>query len=1293
MTADDAAFVRPGAPELGWLRRLWPFVRRHRWSAVGALAFSVVSQTLIGLLPLIQQRVIDHGIIAKDSRLGPLLLVLLTTGAAGFAANFGRRYLGGKLTVDVQDDIRRAIHRRLYELDFAAHDRLSVGDVMSRSAGDLTLLTMFIFSVPMLAAQGTLLIVAVVVMVALSPMLSLVVLAVVPLFSFVAVRFRNRLFPATWNDQRVAGLVAGVVDEAVNGVRVVKAFAQEDREVDRLDEQARELYQSRMRTARINARYSATLQALPMLGQVGVLAVGGWMALEGHITIGVFLAFASYLVQIITPVRLMSTMLATTQQARAGSQRLFELFDMTPAVSEHADAQPVPRHTPGALELDRVGFAYPGGPELLREVSLTVPAGQRIGIVGASGSGKSTLAFLLARFYDPTSGTVRLDGTDVREFTLESLRSDVSVVFEESFLFSSTIRENIAFGRPDATDADIEAAARLARAHDFIAAMPDGYDTAVGERGYTLSGGQRQRIALARAALVDPAVLVLDDATSAIDAQTEEAIFAGLAGTHARGDGSGRTTVLVAHRSSTLRLADRVIVLDGGRIVADGTNAELWHSSELYRELLTGPPLAGPAGDADVPPAAPNNGRAPLRSGSDALVAATVDEAAWPYGDDDGDRVGAPQVEMAALLQGMNAGRGSFGPGGGGQLVATPELLAQLAALPALGGDPEVGRAEATAPTDGRSTLGTLLRRFRGALLAVAAFVVIDGLTTLVGPLLIRHGLDVGVAERRGSVLWWMVAAFLAVQLASWANQLIEMLLVSRVGERMLYTLRLRTFAQLQRLSLDYYDRELGGRIMTRMTTDVEALAQLLQQGLMVALSAIVSCGGVVVVLLVLDWRLALAAFAVLPVLIAVTVWFQIQSSRNYVLARDAISAVNAELQESVAGVRVTQALARTDNNSARFAAKSGRFRQLRLRAMALMGAYFASVQLLSTVAKVATLWYGAHLIDAGSLQVGLLIAFLLLLDQFYSPLQQLSAVFDQWVQARISLNRLDELLATPSATPAAAEPIDPGRWSGEVVLDDARFRYSPAAPEALRGVDLTVAPGEMVALVGTTGAGKSTFVKLVARFYDPTGGRVLIDGLDLRSLDLAAYRRRIGYVPQEPFLFAGTIRSNIAYGRPDASDLEVERAARSVGAHDLVAAMPRGYLTPVAEAGRSLSAGQRQLLCLARAALVDPTILILDEATSNLDLASEAEVQRAMANAAVGRTTLLIAHRLQTARRADRIVVIDDGQVAESGPHDELIAAGGRYAALWEAFDAASTPLATAPRPGHGGAGCAVGE
>jgi len=493
-----------------------------------------------------------------------------------------------------------------------------------------------------------------------------------------------------------------------------------------------------------------------------------------------------------------------------------------------------------------------------------------------------------------------------------------------------------------------------------------------------------------------------------------------------------------------------------------------------------------------------------------------------------------------------------------------------------------------------------------------------------------------------------------------------------RTAERLLLALRVRIFAHLQRLSVDYYDREMAGRIMTRMTTDPDALSNLLQTGLIQAVVSILSFFGVLVLLGVINWQLTLVVLILVPPLLGATWAFRVRSSRAYDRARDRIAAVNADLQESLSGVRVAQAYVREGRNAASFRGLSGQYLDARLDAQKLVALYFPFVLFMSAVADVLVLGVGSHMVRTGALSAGALIAFVLYLDQFFSPIQQLSQVFDSYQQAAVAMNRISDLMATPTLTPAPAHPVPvPADFSGGIRFEGVRFAYADTTGEALRGVDLEIRAGEVVALVGETGAGKSTIVKLVARFHDPTAGRVLVDGIPLTDIDLSGFRHRLGYVPQEPFLFSGTVRDNIAYGRPDATDAEVEAAARAVGAHPFIAGLAGGYLHQITERGKSLSSGQRQLVCLARAHVVDPTILLLDEATANLDLATEARVSQAMQVVARGRTTLVVAHRLQTAQAADRVIVLADGVVAEAGTHDELLALGGRYAALWDVIAA----------------------
>jgi ATP-binding cassette subfamily B protein len=630
------------------------------------------------------------------------------------------------------------------------------------------------------------------------------------------------------------------------------------------------------------------------------------------------------------------------------------------------------------------------------------------------------------------------------------------------------------------------------------------------------------------------------------------------------------------------------------------------------------------------------------------------------------------QTPTALGSSGAGAGMGR-GMGGGMRAglsaPPTPELIAAIEALPPVVDEPEPKLAENNRVLRQPFKFLGFLRPFLPQLLVGVVLVVLDAAAGLVGPSFTGTSVNGVFLHHEETTLWVLSGLFFVITMLDWADMWAETFWTGRTSERMLYSMRVRIFAHLQRLGMDFYDHEMTGRILTRMTSDVDTLSQLLQSGLLNALVYVVQFLGVIVILATRNTHLILLVLTVVPPLAIGTVWFRLQSTRAYDRQRDRISAVNADLQENISGVRVTQAFRRERHNNRTFLGLTAGYRDAGLRSLKVSSIYFTFATFMGNIAILIVLGVGSQEIRAGTLNIGSLTAFLLYLTLLFAPVQQLSQVFDTYQQATAGLRKISGVLNTPVATPVADDAIVPGRLSGRIRFRGVRFHYSGTTNEALSGVDFEILPGETVALVGETGAGKSTVVKLVARFYDPTSGQILLDGVELTDLELGEYRRQLGYVPQEPFLFRGTIRDNIAYGRPGATDAEVEAAARAVGAHDFIVGAG-GYRKSVSERGRSLSIGQRQLMCLARAQLVDPAILLLDEATSNLDLSTEAKVNRAMGVVSSGRTTILIAHRLQTARRADRILVLDGGRVVEQGTHDDLVAAGGRYAGMWRAFD-----------------------
>ena len=581
---------------------------------------------------------------------------------------------------------------------------------------------------------------------------------------------------------------------------------------------------------------------------------------------------------------------------------------------------------------------------------------------------------------------------------------------------------------------------------------------------------------------------------------------------------------------------------------------------------------------------------------------------------------------------------------------------------------------------EGKSYDRLILRRLFGYLrpswLSVGTsfvFLLVSTALSLLGPDLLRIAIDDGVVAENRTALNLAALAFLATTAGAWATSYVGFRMLTTVGQRVLKTIRTDEFTHLQRLSLRFFSRQEIGQVMSRVTNDVDAINEFLTAGLVMALISFFTLSYILVRLLFLDLRLALATFLVLPLMLLVTGYFSRRARVAFRGVRSTVGNVYANLQENISGARLAQAFVRERENASRFENTSRQYMQANIEAGRVIAAFLPAVETVSALAIAIVLGYGAFLLVNGMTTIGVLVAFIGFVMRFFQPITMLTRLYNMLQSAIAAGERIFELLDEKPDVVDASDSVDLPRIDGEVVFDGVHFAYEDE--EVLSDVRFTVPAGSTIALVGPTGAGKTTIISLLSRFYDPVDGAVTVDGHDLRAVKQKSLRRQMGIVPQDSFIFSCSVRENIAYSRPEASQEEIEEAARAVGAHDFITRLPEGYETELREGGSRVSVGQRQLICFARAILSDPRILILDEATSSVDTNTEILIQKALMRLLAGRTAFVIAHRLSTIRNADQVLVIDDGRIIERGTHNELLQLGGRYAELY----AAGTTLVSA--------------
>ncbi len=1174
--------------------RLLVFTQGVRWRIAGAVGIGLLAVGLgiarLGLLGwLIGQVFLGRPL----SELVPsVLLIALVMVLRGLAEHW-RAVVAHGTAARVQKKLRRILYDQVASLGPGTVGRQRSGALtLSMIDGVEQLETYFGQFLPqfLIALLSPILIFAVVAFVDLP--VALVMLG----FALVAL-----LGPALWhkwdvkNSQRrqtaYASFAAEFLD-SIQGLATLKAFGQGRTRADKLEVEARDLFRRTMWVLGTNSLARGITDTAIAGGAATALIYGASRVESGAMSLSALLIILMLGIEIFRPMRELRTVLHQGMVGLSAAQGIYRILDDKPTVADAPPAR-LDKALAPTIEFEDVRFAYPGTRRTVHDgLSFRAEAGERLGLVGPSGGGKSSIVRLLLRFYDPERGRILLGGHDLRSLPFAEIRSLISVVNQDTFLFHGTVEENIKLGKPGATQQELEEATRAANIHDFILTLPQGYATVIGEKGIKLSGGQRQRVAIARALLRDTPILVLDEALSAVDAENEAVIQEALDRLM-----RGRTTLILAHRLSSVIDCDRILVLDGGKVAEQGRHAVLMAKGGVYASLMA------------------EQAREQRHAGAT-------------------DSIAAPQRSESVADT----------PGGAVKVVTEGIIKAEGLTWYQV----VVALMKVIMPWKGKLTA-----TFTLGVLRVIAFIGVGVLSALIVLALKNHepyrdlAIALAIVAPLSGILHWF---------ESW--------LAHDMAFRLLAEMRIDAFRKLDALAPAYLVRRRTGDLMALATHDIELVEYFFAHTVAPAFVAILVPAAVVAAL---AWANGWLAVALLPFLLSVGLSPFLMRKRVDRLgsqAREAAGELGAFAVDSVQGLGEIVAFQQEASRGAKLDQLSQRHISLRLPFFSELTMQHAILEMLTGLGGLAVVVVGALLSQNGALDPGLLPLMTILAMAAFLPVSEI---------AQIGRQLADTLGATRRVYALANEPIPvrdgPGvatrAGAAALALENLSFSYPGQTRRALSNVSFEIPAGKTVALVGTSGAGKTTTAQLLMRFWDPDAGRITLNGADLRDYKLDELRRLVALVAQDTYLFNDSLRANILIARPDASETDLHAAIEHASLSDLVAALPDGLDSPVGERGTSLSGGQRQRVAIARAFLKDAPILVLDEATSHLDAVNEQAVRRALDVLQADRTTIVIAHRLSTIRNADLIVVLDGGRVAETGTHASLLAKNGLYARL----------------------------